>query len=260
VDGLAALPAEADGGALLATLGAIAHHRARCTAPRWHAGGMTRRANRRRWDRYQPFLTDLVRRGLAANFARSLELRARAARLPADWAGCEVTERRLARQLPEGAQVAITASPPRPGGQAALAEATTLALAAIGQALRGHQPCLVELVRDPARPLAASELAIVYAMAGVDPGAARLMCCRADTPETGRLLSVAYADGRVEVREQPRTEDTPSIKGLLAWQLPDARPPLYGLRRVTWWLLPWRSLWLLGRALRLTGADEITGL
>jgi len=149
VDGLAAMPGEAEGEAMLTALSAIVHHRARSTTPRWHAGGLTNRANRRRWAGYAPFLGALVGAVLDRNLAASLTLRARAARLPVDWAGSRLAELRLNRLLPEGGEVAITARLAQPGGAAALAEATGRALTAIAGTLASRQPCLVELVRDP---------------------------------------------------------------------------------------------------------------
>jgi len=88
----------------------------------------------------------------------------------------------------------------------------------------------------------------------------RLLCCHADTPGTGRLLTVALSGDGVAVRERPQTGEAPSIKGLHAWRLPELDPPPHGLRRWTRHLLPWRSLWLLGRALALRPSDQITGL
>jgi len=243
-------------------IAACDHHRLRLDLPRAAAGGLTSRANRRRWQALRPYLVARAQAMVEANATDALMWRAIFGRIADNWMPVAQLTRAIHQELSasglfDDVQVTLELNPPVAGGGRWVAMQCKSALAALRKRLAAREACLVELIRDAEVDPPAVDLVVAWRLEdeltlgrdGVDR--VRLWIYDPRRGGVGASLRLTLAEDGVQAVEMPAAKDLPSVKALRLVRLADADPPIFGWRRWLAAVHPWGCLWWLKRQVLL---------
>ena len=253
VQRLAGMPVEDDSLFRAArAIAAVDYHRLRSAPPRFQPGGSTNPFNRKRWSELGPYLRTRLGQVLPDYVAGSLLARAVFTSTTDDRPTADEIGRRVKRQFDatnmfESVQVDVQIPASTVGGAAWLRDETLGDLERARTALADNTPVLLEVIRDPmAAPLSA-QLVVLFRIDESGGDRMRLSCY--DPALADRLVRFDLWIGAdtLKIYDADLDDERVAPKGLRFVALPDATPPLFGLRRYTRRLLPWRLSWRLKR-------------
>lgn len=233
-------------------IAAVGHYEARVTMRRPQPGGSTNPTNRKHWSALRPYLMECVRRSVAADTAGSLESRTIFACLADNWIPVEQISRQLKRQFDDSGlfksvEVALDLRPSVKAGREWLRAETMETLKVIKQRLARRRPVLIEVLRDPTESPSAAQMVVVYRLDEFDNDWLGLACydpTRGPEPVGLRLL---FSAGGLVIYDVPSDQAHVAPKGLRQLSVGAEPPPLFGLRHMLRWVLPWRVFWWLKR-------------
>ncbi len=231
---------------------ALDYYLARATPPRAKPGGNTNPSNTRRWDELGPYLFERVREVSTEQFPGSLLSRAVFAATTDDAHPAAEIERRVKQQFDESGMfksvdVDVDRSAPVVGGAAWLRSETLSALETVRKGLAEKTPVLIELIRDPATAPSSAQVVVAFRMDRSEDEPERLYCFDPAQASVPLTLDVWCGQSEMRIYDTGSGEEHVAPRGIRVIALPRAVPPLFGFRRYTRYVLPWRFFWWLKR-------------
>ena len=237
-----------------------------CAPPRPRVGGMTNPANRRTARRLYAYLLLRLLAASRNRIAASLQCQAMA-RMPENWLPVKAWRSRLEASLStlepfESISVAFSVKPPAPGGGTWLAERLDGELQTLQAELDAQRPVLLEIVKIDS-PRLWSEALIAVALRDEPLNGCSILCASPFRNEPDRVLTVRKDSSRPQLLLSEVGKTLEPVHALVCYRVNPSTPPLFGFRRWTRMLFPWRMLWRLrhwiterGYLLHLSRAGE----
>lgn len=232
---------------LMVSLYVLDYYTNRCTPPQFQPGMLTTPYNQAIWKRLQPYFNQRLSAALHENLTESLIWRAIIFRIPNNWIPDRVVAERTQIFLSQGtdtARVEVCAKlhMPYPGGmnwwRAHLKEETTY----LCRQIKNNIPVLLDVFTEPREVMNGQQFLIARSIQNIGDSELDIHCI--NMPEGQHLkLRISNTNESPEILSSTDTNETRLVFAFRCWRIPQATPPLFGLRRYTRYLFPWSLLW-----------------